>query len=105
MNRRISTSLLYFSTVNVFSRSVCTPKTTTYHYVTIQVTTHSKLLSTLDVGQLDGVAGIKSKHIQTLALQAFGTEQEFSRKLRYLTICKSVNNTNCIGNTHCISSS
>ena len=49
-----------------------------------QVTTHSKLLSTQDVEQLHGVGGISKKNIVTLALQAFGTEQQFSRRLRYV---------------------
>jgi len=47
-----------------------------------QITTHSKLLSTQDVEQLDGVAGVPKACIYSLALQAFGTEQQFSRQLR-----------------------
>ena len=48
----------------------------------VQITTHSKLLSSMDVDQLHGAAGIKRDNIEVLALQAFDTEQQFSRKLR-----------------------
>ncbi|XP_013380375.1 E3 ubiquitin-protein ligase rnf213-alpha-like [Lingula anatina] len=50
--------------------------------VFVQVTTHSKLLSIDDEKEIAKVLKLPPANVRSLALQNFGTEQEFGRKIR-----------------------
>ncbi|KAL3881507.1 hypothetical protein ACJMK2_027939 [Sinanodonta woodiana] len=54
------------------------------HELFAQITTHSKLLSTADKSDIHQAVGILPERIALETLQSFDTEQQFSRKIRYL---------------------
>ncbi|KAL3881508.1 hypothetical protein ACJMK2_027940, partial [Sinanodonta woodiana] len=54
------------------------------HELFAQITTHSKLLSTADKSDIHQAVGIPPERIALETLQSFDTEQQFSRKIRYL---------------------
>ncbi|XP_061169142.1 E3 ubiquitin-protein ligase RNF213-like [Saccostrea echinata] len=49
----------------------------------LQVTTHSKLLTTGDLDEISKSVDIEVSHITLLSLQSFDTEQQFCRQLRH----------------------
>jgi len=54
---------------------------------TLQVTTHAKLLSNADIERLCEVLKMRRKAVTHVRLQAFATEQQFSRCIR----CEIIN--------------
>ena len=52
--------------------------------VLLQVTTHSRLLIMSDVGQLAKLIGLKRDAVVLHSLQAFDTEQQFCKMLKYV---------------------
>lgn len=52
-------------------------------YLSLQVTTHSRLLIMSDAVQLAKLVGLKRDSIVLCSLQAFDTEQQFCKMLKY----------------------
>ena len=51
------------------------------------MTTHSKLLSQAEASRIGKHIGVAEKNLKLSSLQAFDTEHQFSKMLRFVSVC------------------
>ena len=61
-------------------------------YFSLQVTTHSRLLSSNDLQDIARATSLPLPKVTCLSLQQFHTEQQFCSSVRYTELLSSLNN-------------